>query len=78
MLRERSVRFDLQPYDITDHKAPGFATEPEGCHTIFARRIAPEVARYSEPAEGSGGSVLAPGNDKTGGRPGSSSVRDDP
>jgi hypothetical protein len=48
------------------------------CRTAASISKVLEVARYSEPAEGSGASVLASGNDKTGGRPGSSSVGDDP
>src|ERR1700688_3960110 len=37
MLRERSIRLDLQPYDLTARKAPALPTEPEGCHTTSAR-----------------------------------------
>ena len=36
MLRERSVRLDLQPYELTD-RSPGFANRTEGGHTTSAR-----------------------------------------
>jgi hypothetical protein len=49
MLRERSVRLDLQPYDLTDHKAPALPTEPEGCHTTSARPMVGDKAHNIHP-----------------------------